>query len=581
MSLSYPPADAIVRKGEQITARALVDLMRQGSCVWIENVEVDGVTDLRSVEITSAIHAIGCVFHGEVDATDARFSRSVRMHDCVFESGLILNHARICGPLDLAGSTVRPSADTDIIDFSHLTVDGRCGLERLKVEAEDPSRNLVLDLHDLRCGAGLILCGTKMAGGLCGTNAHIEGVLDLGSVKIGEAKWERTFIGGKIDFDQVTVGSQINLSGSRLSRITLDQCVVRGTIFCAFDKESRLPIELTAPGEAALWLHGAKIDGNIEIRGATLKGAINVSNARVRGNLVIEGYQSGHHLVPTEIGTAGKDQESLRLVGTTVEGSVEIHDVQFHGDFNASNASVGMLSINKGSRNSLKRLKVAVPSRWPIKLTSLTFKELLLPAYDGERIESTAPADQMRARESAKDFQELLDLTDFDESTYAAFEAWLRQQGKDGVADDVFLHMRRRELGLPGRSRWRKGRDRFFLLTTGYGVRARRLFIIWLLLLGLTWVIFFVGKNPVQNEKAENPPSWGLFDSIWITLRVQVPLIEVAARDEWKPAPRPIELMNRNWYLQYDSYACIVTMLNWLIVPVMLAGLAGLLKRRP
>lgn len=96
---------------------------------------------------------------------------------------------------------------------------------------------------------------------------------------------------------------------------------------------------------------------------------------------------------------------------------------------------------------------------------------------------------------------------------------------------------------------------------------------------------------------------WGARDSFWVALNAQMPLASFAARENWTPSHQSVAFFvalaaqfdrgGRLHWLEdfvphsrisiprYDTWAGIMQLWGWLSVPIILASLTGLLKRRP
>ncbi len=235
-----------------------------------------------------------------------------------------------------------------------------------------------------------------------------------------------------------------------------------------------------------------------------------------------------------------------------------------------------------------------------------------------------------------------LESTHFSPAFYLEVEQWARAAGNDPLADEVFLCLRRRELketrpsekdGVPEQRGkkpsfsavvrwWRKGILDFCF---GYGVRPGRAIHFFILLWLLNWCVFLnphsverplgfevaktePAKPPEPPEPPEPPPKedgkktadttkpdpkyfnpwpgdggypddggWGAQSAFFMAMRVQVPLIDLLIDSEWKPADRPLA----SWLpLTYENWAAIMRAVNLILVPLLIAGAAGFLKRR-
>jgi hypothetical protein len=266
--------------------------------------------DLRSIEVSGPVKVYNCVFEEAVDATDARFGRSVSFINCTFERGLSLAHARIDGPLDLSGSVLKPMAGGAKMPLHDLQVKGCVQGYRLQVECG-------LNFSDLECGSAFRLHGASIAGDLLLNSAYIEGEFDLSDCESthGEAA-ARTIISGVLNCECAHIESRVLLIGTRLGSARFEQAHIEGTMFLGPGRYTPNQVELGVAVEAgktadgcSLSLLGALLEGSLEVRGAKLHGALRVSNAEIGCYLLLtdaslDPNAPGTSKIPTSLGTS-------------------------------------------------------------------------------------------------------------------------------------------------------------------------------------------------------------------------------------------------------------------------------------
>jgi len=227
----------------------------------------------------------------------------------------------------------------------------------------------------------------------------------------------------------------------------------------------------------------------------------------------------------------------------------------------------------------------------------------------------------------------------FSRGYYILVERRNREAGDDATADEVFLLRRRRErkgprepADLPPRMRaagliedWAAAgfATRVWLwfldFLMGYGVRPGRLVHLFVLL-GLLNTAVFLSDESVERPVAfvqhrEDSPQWGATNrepsggddpkkrmpknpwpsdggmpdevdgdrwgtghAAFMALRVQVPVLTLVTENDWSPATRPMRVGGREW-LSYADYASIMMVVNLVLIPLIVAGLTGHLKR--
>jgi len=227
-----------------------------------------------------------------------------------------------------------------------------------------------------------------------------------------------------------------------------------------------------------------------------------------------------------------------------------------------------------------------------------------------------------------KFFEELLDGAEpFSAASYGGIERTLRDRGERAIANRIHRRGARR-------NRWTdRGRLRiavFWLidLLTGYGTGFGRLLLAGLFFFVVSsGLVFHHPENIVATAeargandlyipreahpgdprivtqpapdgpgdggdpkaKAEQPVAgnpWGWGSSVWMTLRHQIPVVNLVVRNEWKPADTPIRIgwsdegsVQWSW-LSAEDYANVVLLIHWIIVPVLLLSAGGFFRRR-
>ncbi len=183
-------------------------------------------------------------------------------------------------------------------------------------------------------------------------------------------------------------------------------------------------------------------------------------------------------------------------------------------------------------------------------------------------------------------WEKLMDrLGPYDRQPFSQLEETFRQAGEGRLANDVYYNRRRRESALiPKRNIAALIGDLFLRGLTGYGVRLYRLLIAIALVL-------VVGTFFFQNEGAVDPlketllspavesqvntdvrPSLIWREAFWVSLNLFLP-IDIPAGGEWKPSSQII------WGISSTTFAILLTLSGWILIPVGVAGISGMLKR--
>ena len=179
-------------------------------------------------------------------------------------------------------------------------------------------------------------------------------------------------------------------------------------------------------------------------------------------------------------------------------------------------------------------------------------------------------------------------LGPYDRQPFTHLEEIFRRAGKDKLADDVYYERKCREftknitIRKPGA--WLL--DRFLWLLTGYGVKLYRLLLAIIPILILGTCIFHLDGAVVLNPDIQPPPAIGPQDSyleaFWVSLNTFLPVVEIPSGADWKPSSQDIWKTQTQWGIlgiKCTTFATLLTLAGWILVPVGVAGISGLLKR--
>ncbi|HUI25185.1 MAG TPA: hypothetical protein VL403_03800 [Candidatus Kryptonia bacterium] len=159
----------------------------------------------------------------------------------------------------------------------------------------------------------------------------------------------------------------------------------------------------------------------------------------------------------------------------------------------------------------------------------------------------------------------LLESADFSADAYAQLEQSLRDQGKSDLANDVFVA-----------KKWRERRETLKVLSPAW---FGNLFIWALVRYGrspewaLGWSALFVAigcwlfrqKHMEPREPGGDQP----YSAFWYSLDLFLPFVNLYAKDEWRPTK------GRRFAAHYMR---VHTLAGWILVPLGLAALSGIVK---
>jgi hypothetical protein len=418
----------------------------------------------------------------------------------------------------------------------------------------------------------LILTNCVFLGHLHLTEARFAHSVDLSGCEFREG----------LNLFATRVDGQLKLPRVRICRGTrplvhhnFDQIEVRGRLN-GTHLRSEVPLSFRQATLGEIGFDGIEVDGDLDLQ-----------IAKVRGDLFCQAADCGRPVVRGSIRMAG-----LRVGGQLVLDGRLFEPVDRDGDGDREPPLLDARSRHRERRREfLHRMitgrqipegearlqldrahisKLCIRERIPESLSAdgLTFDDLELPRVEGEC-----------------EYSELLRRTrPFKRSTYLAVEAWLNNKGLDEAAGRVYMEMSDRDLVTGQSSRLMRWVKWLFLgVAIGYGVRSRRLIAFFLIAFALScWIFAQPGSLVSYSEKAAAAPDpWPAeAQTPWVTLgvalRCHFPMLLFWGEPNYVPSPHVIPWLG----LRYDAYSLLISAMSWVMVPLFLAGLTGIVRRR-
>jgi hypothetical protein len=195
----------------------------------------------------------------------------------------------------------------------------------------------------------------------------------------------------------------------------------------------------------------------------------------------------------------------------------------------------------------------------------------------------------------AQTWEEMRDCQDpqkFTRDPYLQLEAYYKKIGNEYAARKVYLAgrnaLRERAKAKGNNVHWTTGNwvnDSILKWLTGYGVETWRLMIVIGLLLALSIPIFWSADSlkakpqatkaapanspqPSPQPSPEQPAKPTRLERLVYPLEIFVPVVKLDVADNWQPIP--------DWRRIYSIFYRIC---GWLLIPLLVASIAGVLKR--
>jgi uncharacterized protein YjbI with pentapeptide repeats len=180
-----------------------------------------------------------------------------------------------------------------------------------------------------------------------------------------------------------------------------------------------------------------------------------------------------------------------------------------------------------------------------------------------------------------------LRLEHYDRQPYTQLEHALRTVGRDDEADAVYLDRRETECELEldshQYSTWLF--DLLWGKVTNYGVRLYRLGVIALLFLLLGARLFSRAgavslKDGASGTEQDTRCRLSARQAFFLSLRCFLP-VDILIGSEWAPKDEPVGILHASWAwnkIRPTTFAVVLRILGWFLVPVAIAAVAGVLK---
>jgi len=233
-----------------------------------------------------------------------------------------------------------------------------------------------------------------------------------------------------------------------------------------------------------------------------------------------------------------KFQKGASFLKMKVGGGASFKDAWFEGPVDLRYAEFGSLDVSGAS--------------WPtnpaqFQMQGMSYKTILA--------------------EEPKSHEKLLDLinhTPYSADVYSRLEEFFLRQGYRGDADQAFIEGKRHE-----RREKLHGLDWLgsYLLDwlVGYGRQPWRAGIPCAVLVALGCVLFSPKK--MEPQQPEDTPR--VYNRFWYSLGLFLPFVDLQSNKVWKPKADQTFLRN---------YMRVHILLGWILVPLVLAAVTGLIK---
>ena len=425
--------------------------------------------------------------------------------------------------------------------------------------------------HHTQVGGPIYMSNTKVFGQTSFSGVEIAENLSVQDSRLGAGLMCRTedlnrpWVGGRVLIDGGNINGSIDMTGLTVAGDLIVHNLRVGDLMCLSVCDLLTELGGTEVG-GNLHIAGCEVAAIADFRCATVSGSLTVIDSIIKGGF----YINGEFLSKMEVVNLTKIGGDLIL-----ERNV-IAKLEFNG-----RVAAGVKE--DGSQRSLS-LSMS-------KVTDLEFQERLPERLDAEglRFEILTLPEGTSARELLKATQP------FRKATYTHVESWLRNQGEEAAGNAVYRDMRNRDRVDGAMSRAGKVFEMLFLMPIGYGTRTERLLWWFLPTFAIAFGLFSSPRSverdvdfapgdlteteqrfPVpEDEWIGHPMKWAL-----MSLQATLPMFTLPTDLRAVPSDDRICFLGRDWPMTYEVYAGLVSIGNWIAVPLAIAGLSGLIKRK-
>lgn len=261
---------------------------------------------------------------------------------------------------------------------------------------------------------------------------------------------------------------------------------------------------------------------------------------------------------------------SLNVKNSTIHGELQISyldigvlladDLTVEGTATISNANIATeVDLRQSRFSSLVLQNVTWPTRTERRqLAGLSFQYIAPAPWDRDNLKDD-------------DWRKLLVVVEgsaYNPGAYQTLESALRKEGHTELADTTFTDMNEQAVHAAdlGKQSWGKNVLMHYLI--GYGRQPQYAFFWWIPVILTGWLVF-ARRSDVEprDQKDKDRP----YDAFWYSLDLFLPLTRLDAADVWMPR-------QSSWPRRY--YARLHATLGWILVPIALAAVTGLISAK-
>lgn len=548
------------KEANPIAAEEVVEAIKAGKSVEIVNAVIEGSFNLESVVVKGKITIARTKFKGTVDCSYATFKKVLSLKGSTFEADA-----------KFRASTV----EKDIFLNDRATFQGAANFDDLTVTGVFQGKSITFKKD-------ATFNGTQIKRDAFFSSTTFEGKVEFISAYFGgDAYFSKAVFKQNAFFASARIEGNASFPSARFK----NKAQFRMTRFGGLAEFTDAVFEGEADFEAT------QIRGTAEFAGAEFKGKASFSICKFEENTLFGGavfekdvyFQSASFRIVSFY----RERISFRLEKLPEEiQSIDSLKNKIKYDPNTQILTFEGV-MTEEERDKLLNLSSA-PSYQEQEALKKLFQKSLNPEtefHEKVKIDLRGCTYERIYRTSI--WKELMKrLEPYDRQPFTQLEETFHRSGMDDLANDVYYERKRRESAQIAKRPFTWIKDRFLWLFTGYGLRLERLLILIIIILVVGWAFFgFIdgALEPKQERqttaaseseaKADEGLSLTWLDPFLVSLNLFLP-VDIPAGEEWKPSTKAI--WGVRWFTVFGT---LLTLTGWVLVPVAVAGISGILKR--
>jgi hypothetical protein len=449
-----------------------------------------------------------------------------------------------------------------VIDIGFAVIHGCCDLEDSLVNHEIELKYCVFD-DEVKCSNCRFTSHFGLQG--CVFNRVTSNPNDDPSAPTA---FDNMNVGGGLFLDKSVFAGPVALCSTHVAA----DLSAEGVQFNGIGQRDKLDMY-----NCGLNLKDIQVDGTLSLRGARIAGPATLSNAKIGKNLIA----SDAVFACREAAVADTDfpylkEYALQCVDLDIGGSFDLQKATISGNATFESSRAGRRfeitpAYFKGSHISFGDVTVGNELVLGGSLFASTCN------YEIGGLKYEAITNGVAGDDKLLSF---VDSADFNQAAYAELEKYFDELGRTDMANRVYFKRNIRQLGQFG---WSvsglllKSRNLLLLVFVGYG-RYPVLAVLYSIL------IVFFGTRVFRHERDMTVTREGegkvAYSPFWYSLSLYLPVAELEASRYWRPKYDPSETAPKVKRMQTwrMNYMRIHILLGWLIVPIGLASVSGLIK---